>query len=187
MAGNGQDVSQSGNRYVFANQPTLTVTTTDASKPYGDSADLSSHFTVSGFHPGVANAFQADTDTSLSGAPDVTSRGNAPGTSAAGSPYTIDARLGTLASPSGYAFAFNNAGLLTFTPRTLAATAALASSVLRDQLLPILLPDNAAPVFGAPVVSTTLGTGVFYVDPRFERIFVCFGSGAQVCFAAKTT
>lgn len=64
----------------------------------------------------------------------------------------------------------------------------LASSILRDSFYPIALPDDASPIFDAPTIVTTLGTGIFYVDPRFDQIFVCFGGGggtARACFAAK--
>jgi MBG domain (YGX type) len=64
----------------------------------------------------------------------------------------------------------------------------LASSIVRDSFYPIALPDDASPIFNAPTIVTTLGTGIFYVDPRFDQIFVCFGGGggtARACFAAK--
>ena len=42
-------VSELGNRYVFANAGVVTVTTTDASKTYGDaSIDLSANYALSG-------------------------------------------------------------------------------------------------------------------------------------------
>ena len=45
-ASNAPSTIASGNRYVFAYQPTLTFTSTNATKYYGAGADLSSSFTV---------------------------------------------------------------------------------------------------------------------------------------------
>jgi hypothetical protein len=58
-----------GDRYVFAFQPTLTVSTGSASKVYGvdDSASLQTGYTVSGLQPGVVGAYLADTVSSVFG------------------------------------------------------------------------------------------------------------------------
>lgn len=116
-----------GNRYIFAYQPTLTVTTLDTSKVYG--TDLTSAtaglYTITGFHAGIAGAFLGDTAvTALSGAPTISSAGMAADASVGGGPYAVTASDGTLASTSGYAIAFNNAGAVTVTPKELNAAVA---------------------------------------------------------------
>ncbi|WP_163364681.1 hypothetical protein, partial [Escherichia coli] len=51
-------VGQTGNRYIFAYQPTLTFTSIDSTKAYGDdgAAALQSRYTVTGLDPGVSGA-----------------------------------------------------------------------------------------------------------------------------------
>ncbi len=119
----------SGNRYVFAAQPTLTVTTLSTSKVYGTdlTGSVGALYTVSGYHPGVAGAFLADTAaTAFSGAAAISSTGSAERASVAGGPYAVTAAQGTLTSNSGYAFAFSNTGQITVTPKAL--TSALTAS-----------------------------------------------------------
>src|SRR5262245_437250 len=123
-------VTPTGNRYVFAtidgtNPATLTFTSTNASKTYGDVADISSNFAVSGYQTGVANAFLTDTaSTAYSGSPNLTSSGTAATATVAGSPYTINIAAGSLTSSSGYGFAFVSSGQLTVNKRPLTATIA---------------------------------------------------------------
>ncbi len=119
-------VTAAGNRYLFANQPTLTVTSTSATKTYGTdvSASIASNYTVSGYQSGMANAYLADSSATASGgAPSVTSAGAGGTATVAGSPYTISAALGSLASTAGYAFAFLSNGQLTVTPASISVTA----------------------------------------------------------------
>ncbi|MCZ8099378.1 MAG: MBG domain-containing protein, partial [Burkholderiales bacterium] len=52
-------VTQAGNRYLFAFQPTLTVDATPRNKTYGDTVTLATGPTT-GLSPGVAGAFKAD-------------------------------------------------------------------------------------------------------------------------------
>ena len=112
-------VSASGNRYLFAYQPVITVTSTDASKSYGTDAtgSIAGHYTISGVQAGVANAFLGDTAAAAySGAAAVTSAGAAPTASPFGSPYAIDVGLGSLTSSANYAFAFQSNGRLSIPP-----------------------------------------------------------------------
>ena len=121
-----------GNRYVFANQPVLTVTSTDASKTYGDVADVSSNYTITGFQ-GVANAFLADTAaTAVAGAPSVTSGGTAAAADVGSGSYAINVDYGTLSSPNSYAFNLVSTGRLTVTQRPLVITAAAVSRTYGD-------------------------------------------------------
>jgi hypothetical protein len=117
-------VTYPGNRYIFAfaagtTPATLTVTSLNDSKTYGDTASLSL-FTVSGFQAGVANAYLADPNV-YSGTPGLFSAG-ATAIANAGI-YPIIASQGTLAASGNYSFAFNNTGLLTVNPKALTITA----------------------------------------------------------------
>ena len=61
------EVTQTGNRYLFAEQPTLTVTTTDvAAKVYGQdvSAAVANAFTITGFQPALTGVYLADNASS---------------------------------------------------------------------------------------------------------------------------
>ena len=92
-------VTQSGNHYLFAIQPTLTITTTNLTKTYGindaGALVLKSAYTVSGVEPGVANAYLGDTLSDvLSGAPNITSAGARPKANVGS--YAVDASTGSL-------------------------------------------------------------------------------------------
>jgi len=110
----GGTVTASGNRYVFAYQPTLTVTTTSDSKTYGQTTTangIATDYTISGLQAGVTGAYLGDTASAVySGAPTVTSAGTA-ATASAGGAYGITAT--NLTVTDGYAVAYANTGLLT--------------------------------------------------------------------------
>ena len=114
-------VGVAGDRYVFAYQPTLTVTTQNASKTYGtnDSAALQSAYAISGLQLGVSGAYLADSASAVySGAPTVSSSGSGADANASvvnGGNYGISGAAGTL-STDGYALAFANTGQLTVNP-----------------------------------------------------------------------
>ncbi len=124
-------VTPSGNRYLFAQGQTLTVTTTNGSKTYGTdgTAQVASDFNVTGYATGVTNAYLGDTAaTAYTGAPSVTSTGSAPTATVAGGPYSITLTAGTMAGADGYAVTLVSGGAtLTVNPATL--TAGLAGSV----------------------------------------------------------
>ncbi len=112
------NVTAGGNRYLFAEQPVLTVTTTDVDKTYGGDATslVAAAYAVSGYRSGVTGAFLADDQSSVySGTPSVTSSGSVPTATVASSPYQITATTGSLIALNGYAFTFVNAGTLTVT------------------------------------------------------------------------
>jgi len=116
-------VAASGNRYVFAYQPTLTFTSLDATKTYGETG-ASLGYSVSGLMSGVAGAYLGDTTQSAaSGTPLLSSPGSAATASVAGGPYAIDIDGTGLSSSAGYALAFVNAGRLTVTPRSITVSA----------------------------------------------------------------
>jgi hypothetical protein len=117
-------VTYPGNRYIFAfaagtTPATLTVTSLNDSKTYGDTASLSL-FTVSGFQAGVANAYLGDPHV-FTGTAGLFSAGAAAIADAGA--YSIIASQGTLAASGNYSFAFNNAGLLMVNPQALTITA----------------------------------------------------------------
>lgn len=141
----GASVAQTGNRYAFAEQPTLAITTTDVTKTYGQDATaaVAGAYTLTGLRPGVAGAYLADTAaTALAGTPVVTSLGSAANADVTGLPYTISAALTGLTSSAGYALVASNAGHLTVTPATL--TVAGASGVGKTYDGTTALPANAA-------------------------------------------
>ena len=119
-------VTQDGNRYLFAYRPTLSITTTDLAKTYGDdaTANVANAYNVSGYEAGVSGAFLGDDAASVySGAPSVTSTGSAPTADVSAGPYEIDASLGSLTFLNGYAVSFVNTGTLTVDQAHLTVTA----------------------------------------------------------------
>ncbi len=122
----GDAVSQSGNRYVFAYQPTLTVSSTSATKVYGTDAtsQIAGNYAITGFAPGAAGAYLGDTAASvIGGTPTVTSIGAAATAAVSGSPYAIQVSQGSMTAGAGYALNFANTGTLTVTPRQITVTA----------------------------------------------------------------
>ncbi len=113
-------VPETGNRYVFANAGGVTVTTTDASKTYGDiPIDLSANFALSGKPVGAAtygNVYVNSTVSDIfSAGLDIASTGNTAtaivgGGGGAGGAYFI---TGTGTANTGYSLTFANSGLLT--------------------------------------------------------------------------
>ena len=124
----GGAVTASGNRYVFAYAPTLTVATVNDGTTYGTNATnaVLADYTITGFQPGVTGAYLGDTAaTATSGAPIVTSAGSV--STAGVGVYAYQLGLGTLASGAGYSFALQNAGTFTVNPAALTITANNAS------------------------------------------------------------
>lgn len=123
--GTASPSSLSGNRYVFAYKPNLTVTSLGATKTYGTdlSGNTSSLYSVSGWQPGVSGVYLADTSDVFSGAPTVSSGGLAANADVSGNPYLVSVGTGTLSS-SGYGFTFTNSGQITINPLAITATVA---------------------------------------------------------------
>jgi filamentous hemagglutinin family protein len=121
-------VTATGNRYLFAYQPTLTFTSTGTlTKSYGQDATAAvaaSSYTVTGLQSGVANAFLGDTDsTAFSGTPTPSSTGAAASANASATLYGIAIGLNSLTALNGYAFAAPvDNGTLTVNPATLTLT-----------------------------------------------------------------
>ncbi len=128
-----------GNRYVFGATRTLTFTSVDTAKTYGDdvTAALQGRYTVTGFDPGITGVYLADTAaTAFTGAALLTSGGT--GTTAnAGGSYGITIAQGALASTSGYGFSFVSAGNLTVAQRAITVTAEGHSRSYGDSNAPL--------------------------------------------------
>ena len=127
----GTPVTQTGNRYVFAYQPTITVGTQNVSKTYGE--DLTTGTTLAdrvvslaGAQTAVAGAYLGDTvATALSGSITATSAGAAANAGVAGGPYAITVDLSGATGNNGYAVALGSN-----TPRTITVAAkALTASL----------------------------------------------------------
>ena len=119
-------MSATGNRYVFAFQPTLTVTSINATKVYGANATaaVAASFTISGLQSAGTNAYLADTAAHVySGTPSVTSTGSPAIATVTGSPYVITAATGTLTSLDNYALSYDSSGTLTVTAAAATVTA----------------------------------------------------------------
>jgi len=116
--------TNSGNRYVFAWQPTLTLRANNLRKIYGDALDLRSAFTVEGVMTGVDGAYRADSASNLlSGAPLLSSAGAAAMAGVSAAPYSLDIAAGSLnTGSSGYTLALVQ-GTLQVDPRSLTITA----------------------------------------------------------------
>ncbi|HWK96870.1 MAG TPA: MBG domain-containing protein [Pseudolabrys sp.] len=124
-------VAATGNRYVFAAAPVLTVTTTGTlTKTYGDdasSAVANSSYTVSGVQAGVVNAFLGDSQAAVLSGVTLSSTGS--GVNANVSAYAITA---SATVSGGYTVSYVNNGVLTVTPATLTATGNAASRTYGD-------------------------------------------------------
>lgn len=116
--------TNSGNRYVFAWQPTLTIRANNLRKIYGDDLDLKNAFTIEGAMTAVSGAYLADSERNLlTGAPLLSSAGSAAMALVSAAPYSINIAAGSLdAGSSGYALAFVQ-GTLQVDPRSLTITA----------------------------------------------------------------
>ena len=114
----------SGNRYVFAFQPTLTLSANNLHKIYGDHIDLGSAFSVQGAMAGAAGAYKADDARDLfAGVPVLHSAGASATAKVAGLPYSIDLVSGSAdVSASGYLLNFVP-GQLFIDPKALTITA----------------------------------------------------------------
>ena len=137
------NVTQSGNRYLFANQPVLNVTSVSDTKTYGvdSTASVAGDYAISGF-PTAVNAFVSDTVGSVtSGTPSVTSSGSTAFTPVTNSPYAINVSTGSLAASSGYTLNFVNSGQLTVNRATI--TVAGATGVNKTYDSTTALPSGA--------------------------------------------
>ena len=155
----GQPVTAAGNRYIFAFRPTITVTSGDLTKTYGQDVTslLAADFTISGLQPGVPGAFLGDSATAIySGAPSVTSLGSPARASVAGSPYEITVAPGSFAVSDRYALVLDSTGRLTVDPLAITYSVADSSSIFGTtpilgvaSLFGVLPGDTVDPTVGA--------------------------------------
>jgi len=112
----GDPVAAAGDRYVFAFQPKLVVTSLSLAKLYGQDVTsiVANAYTISGLQPGVAGAYLGDPPSAVfSGRPSVTSFGSPATASVEYSPYPTFVGLGSLVIGDGYGFVADPAGRLT--------------------------------------------------------------------------
>jgi filamentous hemagglutinin family protein len=115
----GQPVTAAGDRYVFAFQPTITITSANLIKFDGQDVSplVAANYTISGLEPGVPGAFLGDPAAAVySGTPLVTSLGSPASAPLSGSPYPITVAPGTFTVSEGYALVLDSAGKLTVAP-----------------------------------------------------------------------
>jgi len=165
-------VTQSGDRYLFANQPALTVTSTNDSKTYGvdDTLSILGDYTITGF-PAAAGAFVTDTVSSAtSGTPSVTSAGSSAYAPVGSSPYTLTVSAGSLSSSAGYTFNYVSNGQLTVNPATI--TVAGATGVNKTYDATTTLPSLAtgfteSGIYGNDAANVTVSaTNAAYASPN---------------------
>jgi filamentous hemagglutinin family protein len=167
----GEPVTVPGDRYIFAFQPTITITSGDLTKSYGQDVTslVAADFSITGLQPGVAGAFLPDTAAAVyGGIPTVTSLGSPARVSVAGSPYPITVAGGTFAVSDNYALVLDSAGRLTIDP--LALTYVVADARSTYGTTPTL---GAATLFGVlpgdavdPTVGAFSGTTAVAIGPR---------------------
>ena len=165
----GGTVTATGDRYVFAFQPAITVTAGNLIKIYGQdvTALVAADYTIGGVQPGVAGAYLGDTASAVySGAPSLTSLGSPARAPVTGSPYSITVGLGSLVIDDGYGFVANSTGTLTVDPLALTYAVANASSTygttatLGAATLTGVLPgDTVDPTVGAFSGATPITLG----------------------------
>ena len=130
-------VTEPGNRYVFAIQPTLAFTSTDVAKTYGQDATavVAGALAVTGFVDAAIYGGVVTQDTAAntySGAPVVTSPGSPASAPVAGSPYPIAVDVSGITPTTGYGKAAFSTGVLTVNAASLTITADNQSKVYGD-------------------------------------------------------
>ncbi|MBN9220462.1 MAG: filamentous hemagglutinin N-terminal domain-containing protein, partial [Mesorhizobium sp.] len=119
----GGAVSATGNRYVFAYQPTLTFASNNTSMVYGDAMPTLT-YSVSGYQAGVANAYLGDNaTTAFTGAPALYTPSTLALQPLGAGTYTITIDAANVAARNGYALAFNSTGLISVAKRMVTVTA----------------------------------------------------------------
>ena len=175
----GAPVAQSGNRYLFRYQPTVTVGTQDVTKTYGD--DLATGtaladrvLAISGGQSGVAGAFQSDTlATAVSGTATVSSAGAAANAGASATPYGITVDLSGVTGQNGYLVALGSN-----TPRTLTVNKKALSASL--SAIGKTYDGTTAAVLGASnFVLSGLVNGETFSVGKTSGVFNVAGVGAS--------
>ncbi|MFC3325204.1 beta strand repeat-containing protein [Mesorhizobium cantuariense] len=160
----GGAVSATGNRYVFAYQPTLTFTSNSATKTYGDTALPALTYSVAGYQAGAVGAYLGNSAaTTFSGGPSVTSVNPPSNTQVGAGSYAVTVSAGNLAALSGYGFAYNSTGLLTIGKRAVTVTATPGQSKIYGDANPssyaYTVSDLGAGVALVGTLNRTAGNG----------------------------
>ena len=150
-----EDVAAGGNRYLFAYQPTLTFTSNDLTKTYGDDVTAAladpdpERYTVSGFMEGVAGAFLGDTEaTAFSGKPVLTSAGAAANAPVKPGGYVVDIDVSGITSGYMIVVDAGNPGILTVEPKEVTITGLSVASKVYDGSEEATLETDAAVLQG---------------------------------------
>lgn len=174
-----------GNRFVFASAAgaTVTATTTDVSKQYGQVADLSANITYSGAALSGAAAYggaflDLTLDDVLSALPTVSSSGalanaSVGGGAGTGGAYAINASGGT--ARSGFTLNLVSSGLLTVTPAPLTVTGTIAGNKTYDG-------TTAATLTGGTLNGVLMGDAVTLVQ---AGSFASRNAGSNVAVTAN--
>ncbi len=120
-----RSASSATSRYIFAFQPTITASISDATKIYGidNSSAISGSYTLTGLQPGVSGAYLSDSAANIR-LGSVVSLGSA--VSANVGTYAINLLSGTV--PTGYSLSVRS-GTLTVSPATLTYLANAATRI----------------------------------------------------------
>ena len=178
-------VSVSGDRYVFAYQPVISVTSNSLLKTYGadDTSAVAADYTITGLQAGIANAYLGDTSANVySGTPSLSSSGASASANVGGGPYTIDLSAGSFAATDGYALSLNPVGSLTVAPASLVYTANPAAKTY-GSATPVLSGTVTGFVLGQTLQQETTGTAVFTSNttaPSDVGSYAIAGSGLTV-------
>lgn len=155
-------ITATGNRYLFAQRPVLTITALDQSKKVGETVSFDApvagtHYQVSGLVDAAqyGNVFEQDT---ISGLPLLASAGAAADASAAGTPYAITVDAGTL-SVGDYALVLAAGQLKVTNP------APPSTAVPVPPVVDVAPPNNATPIGVNPVTTVLLPTASAHNPP----------------------
>ncbi len=169
---NGTVTPTSVDRYYFAFQPTITVTSTNDSKTYGQDVTgrVATDYVISGLQPpDPSGAYLGDSASAVySGTPLVSSLGSPARAPVSDSPYPITVAQGTFTVSDNYALTLDSAGLLTVNPLALTYSVANTAStygttaMLGAATLTGVLPGDSV---GATVGAFS-GTTQVAVGPR---------------------
>jgi filamentous hemagglutinin family protein len=151
---NGVAVTPTGNRFVYADQPTLLYTIESTTNKVYDGAATTP---AVNYTNGLINAGGTGVGSISNSVTDTLTPNNVTGTAAtsqtptnAGTYTNITASQGTLASALGYAFAFTGTNTTTITPKALTITGATAQNKIYDA-------TTAATVTGASISAGVVG------------------------------
>ncbi len=153
------NVTQTGDRYLFAIEQTLTLTTVDVTKTYGQNgtAAVAAAYTATGA-PALTGVYLAD--PGYSGTPSVTSAGSATTASVLGGPYAIDATVegSSFTLEHGFELVIDNTGMLTVDPAPITVTATDFARFFGVPNPALTYAITAGSLFGTDTLSGAIAT-----------------------------